>query len=295
MVKSVRVRTTAMIFLFVCWTVPAFSRQDQQDKPKGPEKQQKQEKPAESQKQRESRAGQDQQQAKHQQAQPRQQEQSKGREDAQRQKQQDSSNKQEQQIARQQQDHQRQAQQNQQDNSARQRQQARTQQDQQQQRHQQRENSANQQIQARGEQDRQRQRNRQQQDIKPAQQRTPVYVRQQQAAWQGDRAHSWQTEHRTWQQRGGYNGYRIPDNRFQSYYGRDHGFRIYTLPVRYVGGHRRFRYGGYWFGLVDPWPEYWSDDWYDNDDMYVDYNGDGYYLYNRKYPSDRISISFYLN
>jgi len=26
----------------------------------------------------------------------------------------------------------------------------------------------------------------------------------------------------------------------------------------YVSGHRRFQYGGYWFGLVDPWPEYWS-------------------------------------
>jgi len=269
MVKSVRVVATGIVLLLLGWTVPAFSRQDRQDKSKGPEKQQKQEEPAESQKQRESPAGQDQQQAKH------QQQRSKGRADAQRQKQQDSSNKQEQQIARQQQ--------------------ARTQQDQQQQRRQRQESSANQQVQARGEQDRQRQRNRQQHDIRPAELRTSVYVRQQQVAWQGDRAHSWQTEHRTWQQRGGYNGYRIPDNRFRSYYGRDHGFRIYTLPVRYVGGHRRFRYGGYWFGLVDPWPEYWSDDWYDNDDMYVDYNGDGYYLYNRRYPSDRISISFYLN
>jgi hypothetical protein len=65
--------------------------------------------------------------------------------------------------------------------------------------------------------------------------------------------------------------------------------------VRYVGGHRRFHYGGYWFGLIDPWPEYWSSDWYDNDDVYVDYYGDGYYLYNRRYPGDRIAISFYLN
>ncbi len=116
----------------------------------------------------------------------------------------------------------------------------------------------------------------------------------QRVAWQGERAHSWQSEHHTWQQRGGYNGYRVPDDRFRSYYGQDHGFRIYSLPVRYVGGHRRFQYGGYWFGLVDPWPEYWSDDWYDSDDVYVDYYGDGYYLYNRRYPSDRIAISFYL-
>jgi hypothetical protein len=65
--------------------------------------------------------------------------------------------------------------------------------------------------------------------------------------------------------------------------------------VVFVGGHRRFQYGGYWFGFVDPWPEYWSDSWYDDDDVYVDYYGDGYYLYNRRYPGDRIAITFYLN
>ena len=53
--------------------------------------------------------------------------------------------------------------------------------------------------------------------------------------------------------------------------------------------------GGHWFGLVDPWPEYWSNDWYDRDDVYVDYYTYGYYLYNRRYPGDRISISFYVN
>src|SRR6266852_2585946 len=148
--------------------------------------------------------------------------------------------------------------------------------------------------QARGQQEQQRQQ-RQQQGYRSAQQRSPAQVRQQQVAWQGDRAHSWQSEHRTWQQRGGYNGYRVPEDRFRGYYGQDHGFRIYSLPVRYVGGHRRFQYGGYWFGLIDPWPEYWSNNWYDDDDVYVDYYGDGYYLYNRRYPGDRIAISFYLN
>jgi hypothetical protein len=114
-------------------------------------------------------------------------------------------------------------------------------------------------------------------------------------AWQGDRARSWKSEHRTWQQRGGYNGYRVPDDRFRGYYGQSHSFRIYSLPVMYAGGHRRFQYGGYWFSLIDPWPEYWSSDWYDSDDVYVDYYGDGYYLYNRRYPGDRIAISFYVN
>lgn len=162
------------------------------------------------------------------------------------------------------------------------------------------------QQQAKGQQDQQRQQHQQQaivqhgqqhqqQENRSAQQRSPEQVHVQQVAWQGDRAHSWQAEHRNWQQRGGYNGYRVPDDHFRNYYGHDHGFRLYSLPVMYVGGHRRFQYGGYWFGMVDPWPEYWSDDWYDNDDVYVDYYGDGYYLFNRRYPGDRIAISFYLN
>src|ERR1700674_3187131 len=184
----------------------------------------------------------------------------------------------------------------QQNNSAQQQQQARGQQNQQrqQQQRQQQNNSAQQQQQqqARAQQNQQRQQRQQQNNS--VQQRSPAQVHQQQVAWQGDRANSWQSQHRTWQQRGGYNGYRVPDDRFRSYYGQNHGFRIYSLPVRYVGGHRRFQYGGYWFSLIDPWPEYWSSDWYDSDDVYVDYYGDGYYLYNRRYPGDRIAISFYL-
>jgi len=29
--------------------------------------------------------------------------------------------------------------------------------------------------------------------------------------------------------------------------------------------------------------------------VYVDYSGDGYYLYNRRYPNDRIAITVYVN
>ena len=212
--KSFRVIGRSAVFLLLGWTVPADSRQEQQ-----------QDKPAEKQQQPAQPARQNQPQAKGQQGQQRQQ----------------------------------------------------------------------QQQQARGRQDQQRQQLRQQQDNRAAQQRSPEQLRVQQVAWQRDRAHSWQSEHHTWQQRGGYKGYSVPEYRFRSHYGQDHGFRIYSLPVRYVGGHRRFQYGGYWFGLVDPWPEYWSDDWYDSDDVYVGYHDDGYYLYNRGYPGDRIAISFYLN
>ena len=174
-----------------------------------------------------------------------------------------------------------------------------------------------QQQQAKGQQDRQRQ-ERQQQDKSVRQEQQQQANRQQEqqhqqqanrspqeahhggpseqrVVWQQDRARSWQSEHRTWQQRGGYSGYRVPEDRFRRSFGRDHGFRIYSLPVVVVGTNRRFQYGGYWFSLVDPWPEYWSDNWYDNDDLYLDYSDDGYYMYNRRHPGDRIAISLYVN
>ena len=117
---------------------------------------------------------------------------------------------------------------------------------------------------------------------------------EQRTVWQQHRARSWESEHRTWQQRGGYNGYRIPQDRYQRYFGPHHRFRIYRYPMVVIGGYPRFQYGGFWFSLVDPWPEYWSDGWYDDDDVYIDYYEDGYYLYNPRYPRDRIAIIFYV-
>jgi hypothetical protein len=116
----------------------------------------------------------------------------------------------------------------------------------------------------------------------------------QRAAWQQHRTRSWQSDHRTWQQRGGYSGYRIPDDRFRVNFGPDHEFRILGLPFLVVGGYPRFQYDGYWFSAVDPWPESWSDDWYDTDDVYVTYVDNGYYLYNRRYPTVGIAISISL-
>ena len=57
------------------------------------------------------------------------------------------------------------------------------------------------------------------------------------------------------------------------------------------GGYPRFQYEGYWITLIDPWPEYWSNDWYDNDDVYIAYGDDGYYMYNHRYPGIGIAIS----
>ena len=74
-----------------------------------------------------------------------------------------------------------------------------------------------------------------------------------------------------------------------------HTFRMSHYPVMEVGGYPRFQYGDFSFSVVDPVPEYWSDDWYDNNDVYIDYSGDGYYLFNRRYPDDRVALSVSLN
>jgi hypothetical protein len=111
------------------------------------------------------------------------------------------------------------------------------------------------------------------------------------SAWQQHRSRHWESDHRNWRQRGGYHGYRIPEDYFRGYFGPDHGFRLHGLPFLVVGGYPRFQYQGYWFSAVDPWPEYWGEQWYDNDDVYVTYVDNGYYLYNRRYPTVGIAIS----
>jgi hypothetical protein len=116
-----------------------------------------------------------------------------------------------------------------------------------------------------------------------------------QGVWHEHRAHSWKSEHRTWQQRGGYHGYRIPEDHFRGHFGPGHLFRLHSYPILVVGGFPRFQYGGYWLSVVDPWPEYWSDNWYDDDDVYINYSDDGYYLFNHRHPQDRLAITVFLN
>src|ERR1019366_6686615 len=143
---------------------------------------------------------------------------------------------------------------------------------------------------AQPQQQNQKQRQPQQQAKQPAQ-HTQEQQHAQQAAWQGHRSQNWQSDHRTWQQRGGYNGYRIPDNRYNGYFGQDHAFVIYSQPYMVVGGFPRFQYNGFWFSLVDPWPGDWSDNWYETDEVYVVYVDNGYYMYNQRYPGVGIAIS----
>jgi Tfp pilus assembly protein PilE len=136
-------------------------------------------------------------------------------------------------------------------------------------------------------QEQQNQNNHYAQQHQPTQQQQRV----EQSTWQEHRARSWQSDHRDWQQRGGYHGYRIPDDRYHGYFGPDHSFRIYGLPFMVVGGYPRFQYEGYWFTAVDPWPEDWANNWYDTDDVYVTYVNNGYYLFNSRYPNVGIAVS----
>jgi hypothetical protein len=142
---------------------------------------------------------------------------------------------------------------------------------------------------AQQQQDRNNQQITQRQSNQPAQQQRThqqeiAQQGEQRGDWQRRRAHSFDTEHRTWQQRGGYNGYRIPDVYYSNYYGSGHSFRVYSLPFMEVGGFPRFQYGGYWFSVVDPYPEFWGDDWYQTDNVYVMYVDNGYYLFDSRYP-----------
>jgi len=50
---------------------------------------------------------------------------------------------------------------------------------------------------------------------------------------------------------------------------------------------RRFDYGGYSFGFIDPWPVGWGY----ADDVYVVYDDGGYFMYNRYHPGFRISLN----
>jgi hypothetical protein len=117
-----------------------------------------------------------------------------------------------------------------------------------------------------------------------------------QGGWQGhdtfqqDSSRNWTSDHRSWAQRGGYGGYYIPQNSFNLYFGSQHSFRFQAPPVMYLG-YPRFEYEGTSFLLLDPWPANWSQDWYAADDLYIDYGDDGYYLYNRDYPQQRLAIT----
>lgn len=78
---------------------------------------------------------------------------------------------------------------------------------------------------------------------------------------------------------------RIPDNRFRTSFGPQHHFRVNrTLIVNQ--SQPEFVYSGYTFQLADPWPAEWAFD----DDCYVDYVDDDYYLFDAYHPGVRILV-----
>ena len=86
-------------------------------------------------------------------------------------------------------------------------------------------------------------------------------------------------------QRGG--GGRIPADRYKANFGQEHRFHV--SQADYSSG-RRFQYGGYSFGFIDPWPSNWL---YTQDVYVVEING-MYYLCNPMYPGVNLALSFTL-
>lgn len=78
---------------------------------------------------------------------------------------------------------------------------------------------------------------------------------------------------------------RIPDPQFREHFGRDHRFYI-GAPVM-VGGFPRFRYGGFWFVLEEPWPGYWA---YGND-YYIMFTDGNYWLCDYDDPGVQIQVA----
>lgn len=77
----------------------------------------------------------------------------------------------------------------------------------------------------------------------------------------------------------------FPNDRFRSSFGREHSFHVQRGGGG-GGGDQRFQYGGYWFEYTDAWP----DDWGYDDNFYIDYVDDDYYLYDRRHPGVRILV-----
>jgi hypothetical protein len=82
----------------------------------------------------------------------------------------------------------------------------------------------------------------------------------------------------------GHHRHYIPEDHFYAHFGREHRFVI--VRTVYVERRPRFRYGGYWFVIGRPLPP----DWRDDDEVYVDFIDDGYYVCNPRHPGVHISV-----
>jgi hypothetical protein len=80
---------------------------------------------------------------------------------------------------------------------------------------------------------------------------------------------------------------RISNANYSAHFGEGHSFHMGRPEM--VGGYNRFQYGGYSFGYNEAWPVGWDY----NDDVYVEYTGDNYYMYNRRHPGFHISLNMF--
>ena len=73
----------------------------------------------------------------------------------------------------------------------------------------------------------------------------------------------------------------IAQEKFQAHFGREHHFHAHINR-----GDPHFAYGGYTFEYVEVWPAEWSYD----DDFYIDYYDDDYYLCDVEHPEVRLVV-----
>jgi hypothetical protein len=85
---------------------------------------------------------------------------------------------------------------------------------------------------------------------------------------------------------GGNGGGRIPADRYNANFGREHTFRVTQGDYN----NHRFQYGGYWFGFAAPWPGNWL---YTQQVFVVDIGG-VYYLCNPTYPGVNLELNITL-
>ena len=126
----------------------------------------------------------------------------------------------------------------------------------------------------------------QQKQAKPEQQQQQHAQQQKQQDKNKQQQQHAQQQKQPVQQSGARGGGRIPEDRYRANFGREHTFHVSQADYR----GRRFQYGGYWFGFVDPWPSNWL---YTQNVYVVDING-VYYLCNPMYPGVNIALSFTL-
>src|SRR4029077_12997640 len=95
------------------------------------------------------------------------------------------------------------------------------------------------------------------------------HEQQDRPAQQQDRQSAQQSQ-RDGENRGGGDHGRISDEHYRTSFGREHNFHVNQRDY----DSRRFEYGGYSFGFIDPWPVAW----YYTDDVYVVYDNGAYYM-----------------